>query len=99
MKQDEFQEANKLYQKALTIFQQISDRIGIANSQWNLGIICGAKERPNEAERFLLLALSNFQVVGDRQKEAQILFHLGELYDCSGDKKKASEFFQEIIDD
>ena len=74
-----YAEAGALYQKAVTIFRQIRNRLGEANCIWSLGDVARMQARYDEAEHLYLRAVPILRQIGNRVGEANCLLSLGEV--------------------
>jgi len=104
-----FQQGNEQYQKgqleaavqswqqALTIYQQLQDRLGEGTTLGNLGAAYISLRMYNKAIECLQPFLVIAKTRGDRQGEAQALGSLGIAYKTLGNYEKAIEFHQQAL--
>ncbi|GAQ94683.1 tetratricopeptide repeat-containing protein [Thermodesulfovibrio aggregans] len=96
IRQNNYEEADRLLQHALEINQKI-DKIEEANTLRLLGEIYSTKNQ-KQAESYFLKALEIDREIANPQKIALDMETLGRFYKNTGDKKKAKEYFIRAIE-
>lgn len=85
-------------QRALTLANRASYKLGQAGALTNLGVICYMQRDSAKALYYLDRALSLWQSEGDLAGQAEALTNLGYTYGDSGAVKKASECLDKALD-
>ena len=88
--------------QALTLCQQLGDRLGEADSWHSLGRAHHHLGQHDEAAASYDRALGIFRELGQHYREAEALDHLGDARHASGDRPGAREAWQQalrILDD
>ncbi|NET82915.1 MAG: tetratricopeptide repeat protein [Moorea sp. SIO1F2] len=95
----QYQAALKSWQEALSIYRELEDRQGEANSLYNLGNAYHSlgQYRKAAALKSWQEALSIYRELEDRQGEANSLNNLGLAYHSLGQYRKAIEFYQQSL--
>jgi CHAT domain-containing protein/Tfp pilus assembly protein PilF len=88
----QFVAAFQSWQQALTIYQEIKDRLGEGAALGNLGIAYNALGKYEKAIEFQLQTLAITREFKDRQSERAVLGNLGNAYYFLGKYDKAIEF-------
>jgi tetratricopeptide (TPR) repeat protein len=83
--------------EALTLCQQLGDRIGEADSWDSLGQASYQLGQYDEAAASYDRALSIFRELGQRYREAEALEHLGDTRQASGDRPGARHARQQAL--
>jgi tetratricopeptide (TPR) repeat protein len=91
----QFREALQSWEQALTIYRQIGNSQGEANSLGNLGLAYRSLGQYDKAIEFLEQSLVISREIGSRQGEANSLGNLGNAYDSLGQFHKAIEFHEQ----
>ncbi|WP_293134005.1 CHAT domain-containing tetratricopeptide repeat protein [Microcoleus sp. bin38.metabat.b11b12b14.051] len=94
---NQFREALQSYEQALTIYQEIGDRQGEANSLNGLGNAYYSLGDYNRAIDFYEQSLVINRKIGDRQGEANSLNGLGNAYYSLGDYNRAIDFYEQSL--
>jgi len=93
-----FREALLSWEQALTIYQEIGDRQGEANSLGNLGTAYNSLGQYHRASKFLEQSLEISLEIGDRLAQANSLGNLGIGYYSLGQYHKAIKFYQQYLE-
>ncbi|MCX4094474.1 tetratricopeptide repeat protein [Nocardia sp. alder85J] len=93
----DYGEADRRYQQALTIFEELGDRVGMASSYGQLGILAQARGDYAEAERRYQQALTLLEELGDRARMATSYHQLGILAQRRGDYPEAERRYQQSL--
>ena len=88
----QFENAFQSWQQALTIYQEIKDRLGEGQSLGNVGLAYYFLGRYDKAIEFYLQSLAIAREIKDRLVEGQSLGNLGLVYYSIGKYEKAIEF-------
>ena len=88
----QFENAFQSWQQALTIYQEIKDRLGEGQSLGNVGLAYYFIGRYDKAIEFYLQSLAIAREIKDRRVEGQSLGNLGLVYYSIGKYEKAIEF-------
>ena len=92
-----FQEALQSYEKALAIYQKISDLVGQAKALNNLGFTDQYLSQFGKAIELYQQALPLFQQLHDPNGEAKVLTRLGIAHWSLSQNKKAIEYYQQAL--
>ncbi|HEY9805495.1 MAG TPA: tetratricopeptide repeat protein, partial [Candidatus Obscuribacterales bacterium] len=92
-----YDQALKLHQQALAIYQELGDRAGEATTQNNLGQVYDHQKQPDQALKFYQQALQLYKQVGDRTGEGVALSNLGHAYEQQGQNAQALKFYQQAL--
>ncbi|MGB3268253.1 MAG: tetratricopeptide repeat protein [Microcoleus sp.] len=93
----QFREALQSWEQALTIYREIGDRQGEANSRGNLGNAYYSLGQYDQAITFHEQSLKIKREIGDRVGEAASLGNLGNAYDSLGQYDQAIEFHEQQL--
>jgi CHAT domain-containing protein len=93
----QFREALQSGEQALTIYREIGDREGEANSLGNLGNAYHSLGQYQKAIDFYQQSLEIERKIGDRLGESISLGNLGAAYDSLGQYQKAIDFHQQSL--
>ncbi|GDZ96297.1 TPR repeat-containing protein [Planktothrix agardhii CCAP 1459/11A] len=94
----QFREALQSWEQALTIYREIGNRQGEANSLGNLGIAYDSLGQYQKAIDFHQQYLEISREIGDRLGEAASLGNLGNAYDSLGQYQKAIAFYEQYLE-
>ena len=94
----QFREALQFWEQALTIYLEIGDRLGEANSLGNLGLAYYSLGQYQKAIAFHQQSLEIEREIGNRQGEANSLGSLGTAYYSLGQYQKAIDFHQQSLE-
>ncbi|MEL0591385.1 MAG: tetratricopeptide repeat protein, partial [Planktothrix rubescens PR222] len=94
----QFREALQSWEQALTIYREIGNRQGEANSLGNLGLAYYSLGQYQKAIDFHQQQLEMAREIGDRQGEANSLGNLGNAYYFLGQYQKAIDFHQQSLE-
>ena len=94
----QFREALQSGEQALTIYREIGNRQGEANSLGNLGLAYYSLGQYQKAIDFHQQQLEMAREIGDRQGEANSLGNLGNAYYFLGQYQKAIDFHQQSLE-
>ncbi|NQE38608.1 tetratricopeptide repeat protein [Microcoleus asticus] len=97
-KLSQFREALQSWEKALTIYREIGNRQGEANSLGSLGNAYLFLGQFHRAIEFHQQSLKIKREIGNRQGEANSLGGLGSAYDSLGQFHRAIEFHQQSLE-
>ncbi|MEL7434423.1 MAG: tetratricopeptide repeat protein, partial [Chloroflexota bacterium] len=89
--------AEELHKEALGIRQRIKDYRGMGSSYMNLSFVAGEREQPHVQREYLLKALDNMRIVGDKANEANVLDALGKTERKLGNEMQALSYFEEAL--
>ncbi|NIM17281.1 MAG: tetratricopeptide repeat protein, partial [Candidatus Aminicenantes bacterium] len=89
--------ALEYYEKALSIFQVVGDRVEEATTLNNIGRVYSDLGQKQKALEFYQEALPIQKEVGNRAGEATTLNNIGLVYYALGQNQKALEFLQEAL--
>ena len=93
----DYREAERRYQQSLTIFEELGNRGGTANSSGQLGILAQDRGDYPEAERRYQQSLTIFEELGNRAGMATSYHHLGNLAYLTGDYPEAERRYQQSL--
>ncbi|MGI5246626.1 tetratricopeptide repeat protein [Dactylosporangium sp. CA-139066] len=93
----DYAEAERRYQQALTIDEQLGDRGGLAASFYQLGMLAQVRGDYTEAERRYQQAIISFEQLGDQVRLASSYHQLGILAEQRGDYAEAERRYQQAI--
>ena len=91
-------EATKLHRQALAIYQQSSDRSGIATSEGNLGVIYLERSELDSAEHAFEVALEMNEALGNLEEVATSYGNLGIIQKNRGNFERAGAFYAKALD-
>ena len=94
----QFREALQSGEQALTIYREIGNRQGEANSLGNLGLAYYSLGQYQKAIDFHQQQLEMAREIGDRLEEANSLGNLGIVYYALGQYQKAIEFHEQSLE-
>jgi CHAT domain-containing protein/tetratricopeptide (TPR) repeat protein len=94
----QFREALQSWEQALTIYREIGDPVGEANSLGNVGIAYGFLGQFDTAIEFLEQCLVISREIGDRVGEANSLGNLGVTYRFLGQFDTAIKFLKQCLE-
>ena len=90
-------EAEKLYEKAISITREFGDRKGEAAAFGNLAVIFSSLGEYYKAKEYLWKALAITIEIGDRAREASCYGNLGNVCLSLGEYGKAKEYLEEAL--
>jgi tetratricopeptide (TPR) repeat protein len=90
-------EALQLYLDALKIYEDADDRVGLADTLNNIGIVYRHTGEPAKALEYYQQALPLREAVGDRAGLAPTLNNIGVVYNDRGERAKALEYYQQAL--
>ncbi len=93
----QFEASRQTCQQALTIYQEIKDRLGEAQSLRNLGRAYFRLENYGKAKEYQQQSLAIAREIKDRLEEGRSLNELGNVYRKLGDYNKAKEYYQQSL--
>ncbi len=96
-KADMYEQALQNHQKALSMFEQLNDRMGIAFALANIGNVYYALEQYDKAVDYNMQALRIKRQLGDPEQIAYSLRTTALALQASGDFSKASRFLHEAL--
>jgi tetratricopeptide (TPR) repeat protein len=73
-------EADRAFERALSLFQQINDQVETARALNNLSRLYRERGEGQKALQYLQAALTEFQRLGDEYSQASVLNNLGALH-------------------
>jgi len=91
----DYQEAERLCQKSLDLYQQSEDLWGMARALNHLGILAGMQGKFDQAESLLQQALELYRESSDAYGIANVLNDLGIVSDGMGKTETAWQLYQE----
>jgi tetratricopeptide (TPR) repeat protein len=94
---EENNEARRLYQDSLKIFQELGDKSGVSTSLHQLGNLAYVTGDLAEARRFYQDSLKIFQELEDKSGVSTSLHQLGNLAYDTGDFSEARRFYQDSL--
>ncbi|CAD0225969.1 CHAT domain-containing protein [Planktothrix agardhii] len=94
----QFREALQSWEQALTIYREIGNRQGEANSFGNLGLAYHSLGQYQRAINFHQQYLEISREIGNRQGEANSFGNLGLAYDSLGQYQRAINFHQQYLE-
>jgi tetratricopeptide (TPR) repeat protein len=89
---EDYDEAERRFNRTLAIFERIGDQDGMATSYANLGTLAQVRGEFTEASGHYLRALNLFEIIGNPARTAQTLSNLGLLAATVGQPDQAVEF-------
>jgi predicted ATPase/DNA-binding SARP family transcriptional activator/Tfp pilus assembly protein PilF len=95
--QGDYPEARSLFQQTLEIFQELSDKRGIASSWVNLGLVASMQGNHSEARAFYEQALALHRAIGNLYGVATALGNLGGVAWEQGEYATARAFYEEEL--
>lgn len=96
-KQGKASEALGQYRRAIRIFLQTGDKMGLANGLNNAGAIYDSQGDISRALNCYEIALTLFEAVGMKEGMAYTLNNIGAIYDVQGHTAKALEYHQRSL--
>ncbi|OUL18874.1 hypothetical protein BV378_34485 [Nostoc sp. RF31YmG] len=97
LSQGKSEQALKLYQQALGIYQENKYQEGIAFTLNNIGRVYANTGKYNQAIESNQQALVNYKAVGDRTGEGVTLSNLGQIYQKQNQLEKALGLYQQAL--
>ncbi|MBD2358036.1 tetratricopeptide repeat protein [Tolypothrix sp. FACHB-123] len=91
------EQALRLYQQALAIYQENKYPQGIAVTLNNIGRVYASTRKYNQAIESNQQALTNYKTVGDRTGEGVTLSNLGQIYQQQKQYEKAISLYQQAL--
>lgn len=85
------------FQRGLSIFEQISNKNGIAASGSNIGRIYGSQGENQKALEYYQRSLNIFEEIGDTTGMATSLVNIGTIYTGLSDYTKGLDYFQQSL--
>jgi predicted ATPase/DNA-binding SARP family transcriptional activator/Tfp pilus assembly protein PilF len=95
--QGDYPEARSLFQQTLEIFQELSDKRGIASSWVNLGLVASMQGNHSEARAFYEKALALHREIGNLVGVAAALGNLGGAAWEQGEYATARSYYEEEL--
>ena len=95
--QSKYQEAKRLYKKALSIMIKIDERQGQSACYGNLGTVYESLGEYGKAETYYNSALVITKEIDDKQGEANCYGNLGDVYQSLGEYGKAETFHKNAL--
>lgn len=95
--QGKYDQALKLYQKALAIYKESSDKVGQGITLSNMGRVYDAQGQLAQALQFNQQALAIYKEVGDRTGEGVVLSNIGHVYAQQNQVNEAQKFYQQAL--
>ncbi len=95
--QGDYPEARSFFQQTLEIFQELSDKRGIASSWVNLGLVASMQGNHSEARAFYEKALALHREIGNLVGVATALGNLGGAAWEQGDYATARAYYEEEL--
>ncbi len=92
-----YEQALLLFQNGLTLYQELSDRWGVAATLNGLGDMAHQQANYNEATTRYQEALVLFKEIGNQQAVSYVLNNLGNVARDQGDYERASEIHEEAL--
>ena len=96
-KRFKYAEAEKLYEKAISITTEIGDRKGEAAAFGNLAVMFSSLGEYYKAKEYLWKALAITIEIRDRAREASCYGNLGKVFLSLGEYGKAKEYLEEAL--
>lgn len=95
-----YQRAIDHFAQALPMLQQVLERNGEALTLENLGVVYSALRMNGKAVEYFNHAAAAYQTLGNRQKSAELLVAIGEIYEkrFSGKEHQTLEYYQRALD-
>ena len=90
-------EAEKLYEKAISITREIGDRKGEAAAYGNLGVVFLSLGKYDKAKEYLWKALAITIEIRDRSREASCYGNLGTVFSSLGKYDEAKEYLWKAL--
>ncbi|MBD2200345.1 MULTISPECIES: CHAT domain-containing protein [Calothrix] len=91
------EQALRLYQQALAIYQENKYPQGIAVTLNNIGRVYASTGKYNQAIESNQQALTNYKTVGDRTGEGVTLSNIGQIYQQQQQYEKATSLYQQAL--
>ncbi|MBC8336864.1 MAG: AAA family ATPase [Anaerolineales bacterium] len=85
----DFDRALSLYKEALTVYEGVGDKVGIATCYNNTGFALRTLRRYEEAILSFKKAFDHYEAAGQMEGQALILANIGRTYASQGDTEKA----------
>jgi Nif-specific regulatory protein len=86
------------YRRALSLWEEIGDRLRTAGTLNNMGLVCLFQGKPDESLGHLQRSLELRREAGDRRLAAQSLNNIGLSLQTMGRQEEALRSFQECVD-
>lgn len=86
------------YLKALKIFDQLNDTIGIARACHGLGLMQQNAGNINEAEKYYLKSMKYYEMAGRKDEQATMISNIGSLFLTRFMKDKNEDDFTKALD-
>ena len=94
----ELDEAERMFRKALAIFERVAHQEGIAVACSNLGLIYQTRGKLDEAERMHRKALAIEERLGLQEGMAESYNNLGTIYQTRGKLDEADQMYRKSLD-
>jgi hypothetical protein len=95
--QGEYEEAHRLYQQSLAMFERLEDQSGQAGSLHQLGVIVQDQGEYEEARSLYQQSLIIFRQLGDQNGQAGSLHQLGRIAQGQGEYEEAHNLYQQSL--
>lgn len=95
--QGDYPEARSLFQQALEIYQELSDKRGIASSWVNLGLVASMQGNHSQARAFYEKALALHREIGNLYGVATALGNLGGVAWEQGEYATAKAYYEDEL--
>jgi signal transduction histidine kinase len=96
--QDRNREALELAEKAMALYEQQNDTLGIAQSKYYEGLAYNMLGQYDKALELLIQSYETFLVLGDEKWCGMALFELGGIYYIIEDYENATKFYKQSIE-
>ena len=96
-KQNELDEAEAEYRRAIAIEQELNDAVAVSTCHTSLAELLLKRGRTTEAEEEAQAALTFARNIGDAQSQGQALIALAQLKHQTGDYEAADELFTQAL--
>ncbi|HEY9878101.1 MAG TPA: tetratricopeptide repeat protein [Leptolyngbyaceae cyanobacterium] len=95
--QSRYLEALEYYERSLTIYQEIENRIGEGQALNNIGSIYDSLDDYSKALDYYQRSLAIYQFIGDKSGEGNSFNNIGGIYNSLGDYFKALDYYQQSL--
>jgi len=93
----QYTEAETYYQEALSISEQMSERLALSQSLIQLGTISQSRGDLDRSLQYYQQALAIFEEIGDRASVGQTLTNVGTVCQSRGDLDKSLQYYQQAL--
>lgn len=94
----EYNDAIELSKKAIKIFEDLGDEIGIADAKYNMASIFYKTDNFHSGLTYLIHCLRVYRAHDNQHQVARVLKALGTIYEYFGDEKRAIDTYLECIE-